>query len=288
MSSSHIENTSQGRGVDEHIGSNGVVDANGATAAQLYDPGPSFAGIERPAERLAQMPAWLQTFAAVAGDPAEDELVAEPRMDVSAATVALEDTPSDEPVELPSWLTEERAAVAAEPVEPERDAAGDAAIGAAAAATLISEDDLPEWLRAISSNDDDGHDELFSFGAEAGDAGSQRAVLTAPSVARAWQFMHDQPALSEGASIFALVARETIATALPAPAAGSATTAVSDAPFPARAAAQRGESLAAPVRADQPAEQAERATTAGRPRWMIYLLALLLVVAVLVLLRFIL
>jgi hypothetical protein len=143
-------------------------------------------------------------------------------------------------------------------------------------------------LRAISSNDDDGDDELLGFGVADGGAGSQRAVLTAPSVARAWQFVHDQPALSEGASIFALVARETIATALPAPAAGGMTTAVSDAPLPARAAAQRGESLAAPVRADQAAEQAERSTTAGRPRWMIYLLALLLVVAVLLLLRLVL
>jgi hypothetical protein len=269
--------------------SNGVVDSNDAptaAAGHLYDPGPSFSGVERPAERLAQMPAWLQTFAAAAGDPADDEMVVDPLLDMPTIAVATEDAPFEEGSDLPTWLTEERsAAVQAETGEPAPEAAGDAAVAAAAAATLISEDDLPEWLRAISTNDDDNADDLFSFGATPdGGVVDPRAVLTVPSVARAWMFVHDRPALSEGASIFALVARETVATALPSPAGSEPI--VADAVAPAYEATQRGQSLASPARAASAGEQTK--TSTPRPRWMIYLLALVLVAIVLIVLSLVL
>lgn len=279
MSSSLFGNIPQGSG-DEHMTANGVADpaaAPPAAAGGLFDPGPSFSEDEPPAERLSQMPAWLQTFAATVGEPDEDAAGAPASTGESVAAPVLTAPAPDEPVtELPGWLAEERPAPAG--------AGPDAsALVAPAAAALISEDDLPEWLRAIAPADDG--DALVAFGADVAIvAASERPVLATPSIGRAWMQGHDQPALSEGASMFALMARESVATALPAPTAEPVTGGVGlDVPGPqdAEAPTPRAESLASPVRADTATPEAAR----PRRMWVVYALALLVVILVLVTLR---
>jgi hypothetical protein len=264
---------------DEHTTANGVVDPPVTrldTVERLYDPGPSFSEDERPVERLSLMPAWLQTFAASVGEPEDDAAGAPlPAVETVAAPVSTVPAPEDAVAELPTWLAEERPA-------PDGDAGAAPALVTPVAAALISEDDLPEWLRAIAPADvDEG---VASGGGVTAITGGPRSVLAAPSVGRAWLQGHDLPALSEGATVFALMARESIATALPAPEDDPAPAgAASDAAglLAADASGTQSESLTVPVRADATAPTA----TQPRPRWMIYALALLLIILVLIALR---
>jgi hypothetical protein len=278
VSSARFDNIPQD-GSTEYMTANGVVDAADTpleAIGGLYDPGPSFSEDERPAARLSLMPAWLQTFAATTGEPEDGPAVTPPAaIEMPAAPVLTAPVPEEPVTELPSWLAEERPA-------PSGDSAADAAQLAAAAATLISEDDLPEWLRAISPADD--QDALVTFGTEAAAAHAARPVLAVPSIGRAWTTAHDRPALSEGASMFALMARESVATALPAPASdySSSSEDLSDAgPHEPDPLAPPAESLATPVRAAGAAPAAEQ----PRRMWMVYAVALLLVILVLVAVR---
>jgi hypothetical protein len=278
VSSSLFENTPQDSS-NEHLTVNGVVDTSDApleTVGGLYDPGPSFSEDERPAARLSQMPAWLQTFAAAAGEPDEDASAASlPSVADVAAPVLTAPTAEEAVTELPNWLAEERATPAG------GSAAAAAALAVPAAASLISEDDLPEWLRAISPIDD--QDAVLAFGAEAAaGANAARQVLAVPSIGRAWTLAHDRPALSEGASMFALMARESVATALPAPS--------TEAPYPTEepreARLPETDSLARPTEPlTTSVRAAGTAATDQRRRWMVYALALVLVILMLVVVR---
>ena len=67
MSSSHDENRRAELNGTEPAGED-LVPAMAQHDA-IYDPGPSFLEFDRPTVRLAELPAWLQRFAASAGDP---------------------------------------------------------------------------------------------------------------------------------------------------------------------------------------------------------------------------
>lgn len=287
MSSSHFGNTSPDSG-EEPVANNGLVDpAKDVTesAGPLYDPGPSFADDERPAERLSQLPAWLQTFAATVGNPAEDDpadLPAGPPggSDAVTATAAVALTQAAMAPDLPTWLADGR------PTSTSDSSSEHADIVALEGAALISEDDLPEWLRAIAPVDSDDDNGLVTFGGAGGAPAGARLALSVPSVGRAWMFGNDRPALSEGATVFALMAREAVATTLPAPAIDmSPSTAMAGAP-----AAAPGASAAATPDDEPPPDPlraGQASTPVAKPRrmWMVYLLALLLVILVLLAVR---
>jgi hypothetical protein len=77
--------------------------------------------------------------------------------------------------------------------------------------SFISEDDLPEWLRAIAPADGgDAESELFQFGA------SSDEPVAVPSISRAWTTSKDARGVDEATSVFALVASQSPQSALPA------------------------------------------------------------------------
>lgn len=198
----------------------------------IYDPGPSFVEHDRPTVRLAELPAWLQRFAASAGDP-DDELQEAEEINQSeditqlpTAMVEGESEPEIEPeapaIDLPSWLDDDEAEIplpAIEPAIPETPAVAEEPLPGSPQ-FMISEDDLPDWLRTISA--DDGGDESSAASVSA-DSMAVAGLASVPSVARAWVTRDDMDALSEGGSLFALVASQSsstpthVATAAPQP-----------------------------------------------------------------------
>lgn len=168
-----------------------------------FHPGPSFLDYDRPDVRMVQLPAWLQTFAATVGEPGEEW----PEPDADATKSLREDEPpasarpGDEVEDrLSSWLDEDEAE-APNGATPANGSAVDPAF-------MISEDDLPEWLRSIAPGE--GGDALG--GAAEGGSGGIRI----PAVSRAWVPETDQAApADESASVFALLASQGPQAALP-------------------------------------------------------------------------
>jgi hypothetical protein len=159
---------------------------------QQYTPSASFLDHDRPSSRLVELPAWLQSFAASVGEPDTSGAPGVEVVDLPEATVGTDKT-FTQPAE--------------EPASRERQAAP----GAGLATSFISEDDLPEWLRAIAPHDaGDGESELFQFG-----GGSSDAPASVPSVTRAWSTSKDARGVDEATSLFALVASQGPQTAIP-------------------------------------------------------------------------
>lgn len=178
----------------------------------MYDPGPSFIEHDRPTVRLAELPAWLQRFAASAGDPddmgQESYDVAEMENITQLPTPAPQSEPESPSIELPSWLDDDESVdpePMPEPPAPETDSVAEAPVPGTPQ-FMISEDDLPDWLRTISSGE--GGAEVPA-GVAAQPSMATAGVASVPSVARAWVTREDMDALSEGGSLFALVASQT-------------------------------------------------------------------------------
>jgi hypothetical protein len=84
--------------------------------------------------------------------------------------------------------------------------------GAGFGSSFISEDDLPEWLRAIAPADGgDAESDLFQFGGASSDE-----PVAVPSISRAWTTSKDARGVDEATSVFALVASQSPQSALPA------------------------------------------------------------------------
>lgn len=184
----------------------------------IYDPGPSFVEHDRPSVRLAELPAWLQRFAASAGDPddehqeAEEINQSENITQLRTAMVEGESDPEIEPeapaIDLPSWLDDDEAENPIEPAIPEMPAMVEEPLPGSPQ-FMISEDDLPDWLRTITA--DDAGDESSTASVSA-DSMAVAGLASVPSVARAWVTRDDMDALSEGGSLFALVASQSSST----------------------------------------------------------------------------
>jgi cobalamin biosynthesis Mg chelatase CobN len=231
-----------------------------------YEPGPSFVDNDRPTDRLTEMPAWLQTFAAQETDidTGEDEV------QKTVETTGQGDAHQQNavPADLPDWLRDE-------PVE----ASHASSVGEAHTTEhfpdllpdedsnpdgFISEDDLPDWLRAFS-------DESPVAKADAPDV--SRAVtprLTAPAgstmvrvppVENIWLSSVERHALGPGGSLFAQLAANGSANAGVSHQSYSAYEAESTRPSTARQASVSRESQpqqavsTAESRTEQPAPQ---------------------------------
>lgn len=221
MSSSHDENRRA-----ELNGTEPTGDELAPVMAQhdaIYDPGPSFLEHDRPTVRLAELPAWLQRFAASAGDPDDESQeaaeITQSENITQLPTATLETTNESSMVEeeaespvidLPSWLDDsesEDPQPAVEPVIPEMPATVDEPVPGTPQ-FMISEDDLPDWLRTISPDDgDEGSASMAST-----ESMAVAGLASVPSVARAWVTRDDMDALSEGGSLFALVASQSSTT----------------------------------------------------------------------------
>lgn len=176
----------------------------------VYEPGPSFVENERPTDRLTEMPAWLQTFAA-AEAPADDTLddttsvSPEPAHEPPAPTRLVEPDST-----LPEWLR-------ADPSQPEP-VAQVATLESFdsfdepdenAAASFISEDDLPDWLRAFSQDTSvaPAHTTMDSNRSVANNsAPTSTTLVRVPPTENVWLSTYEHQAIGPGRTLFALLA----------------------------------------------------------------------------------
>lgn len=184
----------------------------------VYETGVSFAEHDKPDERLTEMPAWLQTFAASvveAGDPpaADPAPSSEPVSSPAPAAAQLTPDPS-----LPDWLRADGAAPGGTAMPGARqgdDFADFQDFGTEGADSFISEDDLPDWLKAFST--ETAGDPLVPAGgmASAGSVSTmpqRSAALRVPPVENIWLSAYDRQALGPGRTLFALLASNTATT----------------------------------------------------------------------------
>ncbi len=191
--------------------------------ANAHEPGPSFVPDDVPTTRLAEMPAWLQTFAAQEMPDLED---AEPEADVELDAEQPEqvntavELPSDDIV-LPDWLQDDGPEV--DVIQPlaEDDDIEDFSIDAVAAApfldgigdpvntnpdTFISEDDLPDWLRAFSEESTPEATLAEAPDIAPGMVAAEAVQVRVPPVENIWLSDSDRRALGPGGTLFALLA----------------------------------------------------------------------------------
>lgn len=238
-----------------------------------YDPGPSFVENDRPSVRLAELPAWLQTFASSVGDPAEDEPGSQPEPE-AASVVEQPDVEqgATETSSLPDWLQDDEPAPApAAPPEPQE----------SAPSFMITEDDLPEWLRSIpgeataepAARPDPSNSEQ--------EAPSTNGVLEVPPISHAWITAAAQRGLGDGGSVFALVASQIEPVAAGYTAARGLDTAQTH-----TGAAEGGDysKLRSDGEAASPVKTADSEPGSGSRRLRIALLVLLLLVIVVLIL----
>ncbi len=176
----------------------------------VFETGPSFVENERPADRLAEMPAWLQTFAAtvdVTDEPAEGA------QSQDAGDVAIP-VPADEhanPVPaLPDWLRAEPFHTEqVTPVHAFSDFESFVDPGEHVTDSFISEDDLPDWLRAFSNEATatPGSSVSTASGLTQHSATPTSSTLTrVPPVENVWLSAQDRQVLGPGRTLFALLA----------------------------------------------------------------------------------
>lgn len=173
---------------------------------KVFEPGPSFTDNEAPTDRLAEMPAWLQTF--VASQDAPDEALRESPEPVQETVTPFRLVEPDST--LPEWLRAEPAHSAAvtelatlddfdnfeEPAENGTD-------------TFISEDDLPDWLRAFSHETRDAPEPILASPARAAAQSSvttNATLVRVPPIENVWLSSDQRQALGPGRTLFALLA----------------------------------------------------------------------------------
>ena len=176
----------------------------------VFEPGPSFVENERPTDRLAEMPAWLQTFAA-SEDTVDDasnvsqEPTQEPAAEPSAPARLVEPDAM-----LPEWLR-------ADPAQPEPAAQVETLDGSDnfeepdenGVASFISEDDLPDWLRAFS-HDTSAAPSPTTMGSTRAAAHNPTPTSTTlvrvPPTENVWLSTYERQTLGPGRTLFALLA----------------------------------------------------------------------------------
>jgi hypothetical protein len=181
--------------------------ANGNT----FEPGPSFVDNDQPSDRLTEMPAWLQSFAAQESklngedqDVQIDPPVSRPEEPRSSAGLS---------PDLPDWLKDEPAEAAQDDALDEAHSTEDVFENFEDTVSnpdgFISEDDLPDWLRAFS----DGTGTLSAKAPDVSRVIASRPAVAAgstmvkvPPVENVWLTSVERNALGPGGTLFALLA----------------------------------------------------------------------------------
>jgi hypothetical protein len=181
----------------------GQIVANGNS----HEPGPSFVANDHPTDRLTDMPAWLQAFAAQESNdqvPQDEPVESKPDDLASRAdsSPVLPDWLRDEPEHAP----EDAVAVASQPLDNDVEIYTD---GESNPDGFISEDDLPDWLRAFSNESvvsspgtPDGSRVVTAMSA----APVHSTMVKVPPVENIWLTSLERNALGPGGSLFALLA----------------------------------------------------------------------------------
>ncbi|HUG15279.1 MAG TPA: hypothetical protein VMM78_09695 [Thermomicrobiales bacterium] len=163
-----------------------------------FDPGPSFTDDDPGSPPMSELPSWLQSFAASVEDDDSEAPAEAPAMDADAGPDSpVADASADNPA-MPGWLN-----------APHRDAPSGGNADASVGTGFFSEDDLPEWLRALNSDREPAVVEKFAGdeGAPEPPAATTRTrVLTAPAVSTVWVTGMEERVENPGASLFAFIA----------------------------------------------------------------------------------
>lgn len=192
-------------------------ESGSVTDDTVYDPGPSFVEDDRPTERLAEMPAWLQTFAAAAIEEDDNPEEDAPANGVSSTSSGPgQSTPSarDHETVLPDWLNDPgtRTDEQSEPVhlfhgsddfgDPQSIPTGD----------FISEDDLPDWLRAFSeeTSPQPTPPSIARRVVPQTATAVSATMVRVPPVENVWLSTYERQALGPGPQLFALLASNTV------------------------------------------------------------------------------
>ena len=227
-----------------------------------FDPGDSFSNEPSDQSGAGALPSWLQNFADATGEAGD---TGAPKAPATAAPQP----------ELSSWDDPTAAPQAAAPAQPEpADPFGQAP--AAADANFFSEDDLPEWLRALST---EGETAPVAVPVAAGPTTSPapNGTLNVPPISRAWVTAADQAEVSPSANLLSslvhVIDSRPDAVAVEAPPVASAP------PQNARATpAPQPAATAAPV-ASEPAQAAK-----GRNRTQLLLIGVIAALVLLIIL----
>lgn|GEM_PF-5087278 len=141
-----------------------------------FEPGDSFSNDPSEQGDAGELPAWLQNFADVASEQ-------------SGGQPAQSSPPESSPA-----MTQPLSAAApdAEPFD----------VQAGGGPNFFSDDDLPEWLRALSTDGDPSAGIEQRVAAPASGT-SANGTLEVPAVSRAWVTPNDQPEVSPGANLLA-------------------------------------------------------------------------------------
>jgi hypothetical protein len=159
-----------------------------------FSPGASFTDDDPDDDiEVSELPSWLQSFASsVDVDEAETEVPATPVVEAPVAPGA------DDPT-IPGWLS-----------GPREDSNQGGLLSSPGGTSFFSEDDLPEWLRALSSEQPaDARDTGFGLAEDSLDELSTPPaiqVLTAPSVSNVWVTGMEDRLENPAAVLFSVIA----------------------------------------------------------------------------------
>jgi hypothetical protein len=220
-----------------------------------FEPGSSFSNDPSDLGDTGELPSWLRNFAGSAGD--------EPPTNPPATPAANQPSPS-------SW--DKPASPRATTAQPHSDDVVDPAfdfgqVPDSAGDGFFSEDDLPEWLRALS-NDSEPPTSAAPAMVSAAQPVPVTGAIQVPPVARAWVTASDMPEVSTGAHLLSSLVE--VVDSRPdsvAPATSTAPRpAVAVASAPASSASASPASAPAPAPAPKPTRaESEPATVTEKP-----------------------
>lgn len=170
-----------------------MTDRSDDNGRQHYSPGASFTD-DAPSDRpLSELPSWLQSFAS----SVDDQDVAE-RQEPDAEQQAAETVESDDP-SMPSWLSSAR-----------EDTVTTGTLASPGGSSFFSEDDLPEWLRALSS-EQEAAAPTTGFSAPHGGIDdesepSSRSSISIPAVSNVWVTGLEARVENPAAELFSVIA----------------------------------------------------------------------------------
>lgn len=150
-----------------------------------FEPGESFVNEPGVQGGAGELPSWLRNFADATGESPGAGKPAQPSTSHGQPVSSSEDEPSTPIAAQPGSNDDPDDRFGQSP-------AGDS--------SFFSEDDLPEWLRALST-DTTTAASVTPAAAISTTSNSPNATLQVPQISRAWVTVHDQPVVSPGANL---------------------------------------------------------------------------------------
>lgn len=172
--------------------------SNRSHDGQYFEPGPSFTEEVPGDQQVSELPSWLRNFAETIEDSeSSDETLADTGL--PDPSVALDEGDDNGDPTMPGWLSTQRSA--STPSGNDQTAVGQG---------FFSEDDLPDWLRALNSDDVPAAASSFGPASEGSPEFTEEAnasrVLTVPAVSNVWVTGMEERVENPGATLFAMIA----------------------------------------------------------------------------------